>query len=514
MTESVIGIDASTTSVKAVAWSSSGQPIAEGRAGYALDNPAPDGWEQDAEAWWSATRAALCACSAALGPAASAVRGVCITHQRETFVLCDSQGRPLHPALVWMDARGRARVDAAIAGIGAGRAHAISGKPPCITPSFYKLFALFERHPELRRPDLRVLDVHAFLTWKLLGRSLTSLASADPLGLVDLAARRWSPELLAALGLDASHMPELVEPGSVMGTLDAALAGDCGLPAGTPLVAGAGDGQAAGLGAGIDRPGRAYLNLGTAIVSGVLSHELKIDRAFRTLYGAAPGSYFLETDLQGGTFTLSWFADRFLVGEVARTTGVTLRSEDVLADLERRAAALVPGADGLLVVPYWNGVMNPYWDDDATGIVVGLHGGHGPEHFHRALLEGIAFEQHLHTTAVEAALGAAIDIVVVMGGGSKSALWCQLLADVLDKPVLRARSAEATSLGAGILAAVATGLHSDLAAATAAMTGTGAGFSPGPARGRYRELGAVFATLYPALRASLTELSRLRRATP
>ncbi len=510
MSESVIGVDASTTSVKAIAWSRTGVALAEARAGYPLSNPAPDAWEQDPEAWWTATQGAIAGCTHALGTLASQVRAVCIANQRETVVVCDGEGVPLHPALVWMDSRGKDRVTAAIATLGEERAHRISGKPACITPSLYKLFALYERHPELRREDTRVLDVHGWLAQKLTGRFATSLAAADPLGLVDMAARRWSPELLALLGHSERNVPELCEPGEHLGEICTELCGQLGLPIGTPLIAGAGDGQAAGLGAGIESTGRAYLNLGTAIVSGVLSAEYLTDRAFRTLYGATPGSYFLETDLKGGTFTLSWFAERWLCREAERLGVASVDTGRVLADLEQRAAMLPPGAGGLLAVPYWNGVMNPYWDDDATGVVVGFQGGHGPEHLHRALLEGIAFEQQLHSSAVEQALGTRIDEVVVMGGGSQSDLWCQILAEVLRRPVVRAGTAEATSLGAGVLAAASVGLHPDVKTATAHMTHTGQRFLPGPAAERYAEFAAVYATLYPSLRDALGSLARLQ----
>lgn len=502
MTMLVLGIDASTTAVKAIAWDTAGTSVAEGRAGYSLENPAPGAWEQDAEAWWSATRFAIAECVRALGPRASELQALCITHQRETFVLTDADGKPLCPALVWMDSRGTGEVEGARARLGAERLRELSGKPACITPSIYKLMALFQRRPDLARASARVLDVHCFLAWRLTGRFATSLASADPLGLVDMRRRAWSPELRGLAGLAENQLPELVEPGSELGKLEAQVASTIGLPPGLPVIAGAGDGQAAGLGAGISGPGRAYLNLGTAIVSGVLSEEYRVSDAFRTLYAAQAGTFFLETDLKGGTFTLSWLAEKLLGSSDATKK---------LGELEREAGALPAGSEGLLLVPYWNGVMNPYWDDDATGMLVGLTGRHGPAHVYRAVLEGIAFEQRLHTSGVEAATGSAIDEMVVMGGGSKSALFCQLLADVLQKRITRARATEATALGAGILAAVGAGLHADLSTATRQMTGTGESFEGGVDSARYAALYPLYERLFPTLRATLAELGRLTR---
>lgn len=501
----VVGLDASTTAVKAIAWDTEGSAIAEGRAEISLKNPAPDAWEQDAESWWTATVKSLQALERSLGERATEIAALCVTHQRETFVLTDEAGTPLAPALVWMDARGREQVTRATAALGAEKLHRLSGKPACITPSFYKLLGQLERDPTLAPRAPRVLDVHAFLVFRLTGNWATSLPSADPLGLVDMAERRWADELVELADIDATKLPKLANAGTRIGTLTDTAAKLTGLPPALPVIAGAGDGQCAGLGAGIVEPGRAYLNLGTAVVSGVLSPHYVVDPAFRTLYAASGAGFFLESDLKGGTFTLTWLAEKFCN---ATTPADVTR---VLATFESAAAGLPPGANGLVLVPYWNGVMNPYWDDDASGIVLGFTGSHGPAHLYRAILEGIAFEERLHVDGIEKASGQRIQEMIVMGGGSRSDLWCQILADVLERPIVRARTSEATALGAGILAAVAAGMHPDLPTAVRAMTGTGTQFHPGENVARYTALmNDVYAPLFPALRGPLAALSRFR----
>ncbi len=502
----VLGVDCSTTGCKAIVFDGAGQPVAEGRAAIELRHPEPDGWEQDANDWWRAFCAACQAAMAQVGEPAR-LRALCVTHQRETVVLTDGEGKPIHPALVWMDKRGTTQVERACARLGDKRLRELSGKPPCVTPSLYKLMALFDRLPALRRYAPRVLDVHAFLAWRLTGRCVTSLASADPTGLIDMVHRRWAPELCALAEIDLSWLPELVEPGAIMGVVSAAAAEACGLRAGLPVVAGAGDGQAAGLGAGIVAPGRAYLNLGTAVVSGVLTADYRCDDAFRTLYGPLAGSYLLETDLQGGTFTLTWLVDRFLG---AMAGGQERSFEQVLTELELGAADLPPGAEGLMLVPYWNGVMNPLWDDRASGVVVGWRGSHEPAHLYRAVLEGIAFAQRWHTSGVAQAGGEVADYVV-MGGGSQSDLWCQILADVTQKPVVRAGTTEATALGAAILAAISSGLHASEAAATEAMTRQGRRFVPSASAERYDRLyREVYEGLYQRIQKPLQRLAALR----
>jgi xylulokinase len=163
-----------------------------------------------------------------------------------------------------------------------------------------------------------------------------------------------------------------------------------------------------------------------------------------------------------------------------------------------------------MLVPYWNGVMNPYWDDHATGIVIGLHGAHGPEHFYRAILEGIALEQRLHSERVEAAT-ARIERFVAVGGGARSRLWCQILADVLARPIHLALTREASALGAAIVASVGAHVHTDFTSAVSAMTGTREVFSKSGDSAHYAELyERVYAPLYPNLRAELGALAELR----
>jgi xylulokinase len=498
----VLGVDCSTTAVKAIAWGERGEALAEGRAPLRLENPAPDAYEQDAEGYWSGLVAATQQAARQAREAEVEITAICVTHQRETFVLTDDDGAPLAPAIVWMDGRATAEVPRAVAALGAGHLHRRTGKPPCVTPSLYKILELGRRRPDLAARRPWALDVHAFLARRLVGRHVTSLASADPMGMIAMTERRWAPEILGLAGLDEARMPELVEPGSPLGPLTPEAAAALGLPAGLPVVAGAGDGQAAGLGVGIGGPGVAYVNLGTALVSGVLAPEYRVDQAFRTLYGAAPGTYFLESDLKGGTFSFDWLAGR-LLGAAPGAEGARL------AALEAEAARLEPSADGLLFLPYLAGVMNPYWDDAASGALVGLRGSHGPAHVYRAVLEGLLLELRLNLEGL--ALAGPIDELRATGGAAQGALACQLLADITGRRVARAATPEATCLGAGLLGAVATGLHPDLPAAVAAMTRSGQTFHPGPGAGRYEPLFAIYRGLYPALRGALGGLAALRR---
>ncbi len=505
MTEKVvIGIDSSTTACKAIAWNRQGQAVAEGRASYPLLRPKPAWFEQNAEAWWASICTALRELLDQID--AAGVEALCVTHQRESFVPVDKQGRPIRNAILWLDERSQAQLRFLDDRLGADRIHQITGKPLSMTPALPKLIWLLQNEPEVVERAYKFLETHAFLVYHLTGQFRTSLAAADPMGLVDMQSHTWATTLMDPLGLRLDQFPDLVPPGEIIGQLSHSAATATGLPAGLPVVAGAGDGQCAGLGANALDVGRAYLNMGTAVVSGTFSAEYVVDRAFRTMYAPIAGNYFLETVIRSGGLTVGWFVDK--IAEEMKDTDLSLNSEEML---EAAAAQVPPGALGLMLVPYWTSVSTPYWDPAASGITVGWSTSHGKEHFYRALLEGIAFEQRLAGEGVMAATGQRFSEYITLGGGSQSKLWCQIMADVTGAPIVRSTTTEATCLGAGILAAVTAGWYPDVYQAAAAMTATVDRFTPHPeTRQIYHRLYTdVYQKLFPNLQPLLNRLTEL-----
>jgi xylulokinase len=403
-----------------------------------------------------------------------------------------------------MDSRCRPDVAEAERTVGTVRLHAISGKPACTTPSIYKLMFLFRTRPELRDVAY-VADVHAFLSRKLTGRAITPFASADPTGLVDMRKRAWSRSLTRMLGIDPHQLPELVESGYLIGPLTERAVMETGLPAHVLVYAGGGDAQLSGLGAGVLEHGRGFIELGTALSGAVISERYEIDNAFRTLHYAVPGRYCLETTVRGGMLTLWWLIDHLLASSNRAKT---------MRELESQARLIMPGADGLITLPYWNGAMNPYWDDGARGGFLGLTPRHRPAHLYRSVLEGLAMEHRLHLEGVTKTVGRLDQPLVLIGGGSRSDLWCQIFSDVLGRPLHRTRSPDATSTGAAILAAVAHGHYPSFERAVEQMSKLGARFEPGANAAIYdRIYREVYRGLYVDIAAKMRELSRIRLLT-
>jgi len=492
----VLTVDCSTTAAKAVVLDGSGQVAASAARPLDLARPGPGRHEQDAGQWWSATMGALTEAVAALGTDAARVAAVCVTHQRESFVCLDAAGRPLRPAILWLDSR----ADREIAELGSDRVREVSGKPPDVTPAIYKIAWMSRHEPELLRSAARVAEVHGYLAALLTGRWTTSVGSADSLGLLDLRAGDWSPELLELAGLRRDQLPDLVPTGTPIGPLLPEVAAAIGLPAPVPLIAGIGDGQAAGLGAEVTGPGTGYLNLGTSMVMGVAATDYATSPAFRTLAGAPSGTFVLETILNAAAYLADWFRREF--GDPA--LGGALDPA-----LEAAAEAVPAGCDGLLTVPYWNCAQTPYWDTAARGVTLGWHGGHTRAHLYRSLMEGVAFELRLHLEGLEAVTGTRVDVLRAMGGGSRSPLWTQIMADVTGRPLRLCHGEEISARGAGVLAWAGTIPGADVASTAARMVSLGDTVVPRPEHtARYERLFAVQRQVYPRLREAFAELAR------
>jgi xylulokinase len=273
-------------------------------------------------------------------------------------------------------------------------------------------------------------------------------------------------------------------------------------------MAGGGDGQCAGTGVNVMAHGRAYINLGTAVVAGSYGATYAHDRAFRTETAIADGGYIYESCLRAGAFLIDWTVRELFQSDARREPGL-------FKALEAEAANVPIGAGGLVLVPYWVGCMTPYWDSAARGVVAGLNGSHRRGHIWRALLEGIALEQAMVTDQMVAATGTAVDHFVAIGGGAASDLWCQILADATGRIVHRSTTIEASCLGAGMAAAAGAGWFGSIAAAAEVMAGAPVrSFTPEPkAQARYRELAALHRDLWPLVSAWNRRLAAFAEAS-
>lgn len=497
----LLGIDSSTQSTTACAWSASGRLVSRGSSPQKVSTPRPGHAEQNPREW---RRSLVRAVRGALrGVDAARLAGVGIAFQRETFALADEGGKWLRPAILWLDVRAREEVGRVAREVGADAYHRLTGKPLDVTSALARLLWLRRHERGLFKKTPAWVDVGGAVAEALTGRRATCVAGADTCGLVGLRTRDWIEPYVELAGMKRGQLPELVEPGDVIGRVTRGAARATGLPEGLPVVAAGGDGHVFTLGIGATSPGHVSLTLGTSIVLGVASHEARVLPLYRTLIGAG-GGCLLECVLQSGTYLLKWFVERF-----AAEGGGVRRDEAGWDDLAR---VIPPGADGLVTLPSWWGVRFPERAPDARGATVGWSDHHTPAHLYRSLVEGLSFELRRTLDGLEPSLGfRPAREVRTGGGGARSRIWPGILADVLGRRVALAREADATSLGAAVLARVGVGVFRDAREGARRMVRLAETLRPDSARRRvydalHRE---VYRQLFEAATPLTERLARL-----
>lgn len=503
----VIGIDQSTTATKAIAFDRRGKIVAEGRATVLLTNPQMGWFEQDVADWTGSVAIALKQLTRKVSR--DRIAAVSISNQRESFAQFDVKGKALRPGTLWLDERAHLEVKQIAAEVGADRLHQLSGIPNDITPCRTRCLWLAKHMPKVWSKTAKTAEVHGVVTQFLTGKWKTSISSASPMGILDAETYDWSEPLLQAAKLTREQLPELTPSGEVMGEVTVAAAKLTGLKAGTPVVAGGGDGQCAGAGANTFLKGRAYLNLGTAAVSGSYGEAYAVDPAFRSLVAVGEKGYSFETAIRTGTYLVTWFVERMFHQN-------PVKNPKILAALEDEADRVPIGSRGLVLLPYFSGIMTPYWDTAGRGVLAGLSGSHTRGDIYRALMEGIALEQTMMTNRV-AAVTSPIDHYAIVGGGSKSDLWCQIVSDASGRDVKRLETSEASALGAAMAAAKGAGWFKGLREASADMSGkTTKTFHPRAKESRtYAELLDIYQELWPKIstwNARMQEFARRQGA--
>jgi D-xylulose kinase len=473
----VFGIDAGTNDLRAIVFNNHGHEIVIGRSAYEIISPKPGWFEQKAEWWWNALIKAVRNAISNSGIDPDYITALCVTHQRETIIPINKEGAPLYNAILWMDSRATEQADWLKERIGTKKVLEITGLPPDSTFSLEKILWIKEKYPEVFRKTYKWLLVHDFLVYKLTGKFATSWASACTTGAFDIRKSEWAKELLEFCDIPIETLPKPFPPGKVIGKVSKQASKATGLPEDLVVTSGGGDQQCGALGCGVTESGLASINLGTSCVIETFSERPPIDPELRYFgrIAAIPGNYVAEAAIKGGGLILRWFRDNFGDQEKKLADACNLDPYDILT-LEATAAP--PGALGLMLVPYWLGCLQPYWDRGAKGIIIGVGVAHKRSHFIRCILEGVAYEVRKNIELMEDGIKSKISELRIYGGGSRSHLWNQIIADVTGKRAVIMESKEATSLGAAILAAKAGGLYKDIAEATRSMTRVKEKFEP------------------------------------
>jgi xylulokinase len=485
----LIGLDSSTTATKALLMRADGQVVAVASSEYGYDTPRPLWSEQHPDLWWQATIDSLRRVLGQAGVDPSGVKGVGLTGQMHGLVLLDGAGEVLRPAILWNDQRTGAECDQIRERLGKARLIQITGNDALTGFTAPKILWVRNHEPDLFARVRQILLPKDYIRFKLSGEYATDKAGGAGTLLFDVRKRDWSHTVLEALEIDPDWLPPTFEGSAVAGQVTAEAAEVTGLRAGTPIVAGGGDQAAAAVGTGTVVEGVVSLSLGTSGVVFASTDQAIIEPEGRlhAFCHAVPGKWHLMGVMLSAAGSLRWYRDTLAPG---------VDYESLL-----EPTILVPaGSDGLYFLPYLTGERTPHPDPLARGAFVGLTVRHTRAHLTRAVLEGVAYGLRDSFELMKEAGLAAIDQVRITGGGAKSPVWRQILADVLDTELVTVNTMEGAAYGAAVLAATGTGAFSDVATACEALVEPTGSTLPGATSAVYQELYPLYGGLYPALR--------------
>jgi sugar (pentulose or hexulose) kinase len=477
--KTILAIDNGTQSVRAILFDLLGNVVAKSQIhleAYFSDHP---GWaEHDPEGYWQAVCAACQGLWGQPGVDKAGVQGVAVTTQRGTVINLDADGKPLRPAITWLDQRTTSQLPPiGVWWSAAFRLARVAGTIDYFRSQAEINWIKAEQRDIWERTD-KFLLLSGYLNYRLCGRFVDSTGSQVAYVPFDYKAHRWAAKRdwkWQALAIKPSMLPELVAPGTVIGAIDAAIAACTGIPQGTPLLAAAADKACEVIGAGCIEPHVGCLSYGTTATINTTGKRYVEVTPFIPPYPAAiPGAYSTEVQIFRGYWMVNWFKEQFGHHEQSRALEQDIAPETLFDELVN---AVPPGAMGLMLQPYWTpGIKVP--GPEAKGAIIGFGDVHTRAHVYRAILEGLAYALREGKERIEKRSGVAITQLRVSGGGSQSDAAMQLTADIFGLPTARPHVYETSALGAAIDAAVGLGLYPDFASAIAAMTRVGRVFEP------------------------------------
>ncbi|GIK75074.1 MAG: xylulokinase [Chloroflexota bacterium] len=498
--DTILAIDIGTTGAKAALVGRDGVLLASALATYPTHTGAGGVVEQNPQDWWDASCRALRQLWAD-APAGVHVAAVILSGQMQDAIpLGDDDA--IGPALLYADSRAQAEAAALEQLVGAAQLTELTGNAQEASSVLAKWRWLATHEPaRLAATRTILLGSHDYITWRLCGARAADPTTAATTGLLDWRARAWAHDLLAQLRLDAALLPELHASGAQIGAVSADAAAATGIPTGTPVLQGVGDLGATTVGVGAAAPGMIYAYLGTSgwIAASQDAAVPMPDRGVFTICHPQPARYIQVAPVLTAGGNLEW-----LRAVLATPAGV----QPDYARLNVLAAQAAPGSGGVLYLPYLNGERSPFSDANARAAFLGISGATTQADLARAVMEGTAYSYRALREALGVARGGAL---MLAGGGGQSAVWAQILADVLASPVqVAAAPGDAPARGAAIIAGQALGWYASL------MPGEGffpvqATYTPLTANVRvYDRLYPVFAGLYPALREAFAALAQAR----
>ncbi|HTI13617.1 MAG TPA: FGGY family carbohydrate kinase [Dictyobacter sp.] len=465
----LLGIDMGTESVRVGVFDTRGFAVALAATPYKLRHPRPGWAEQDPAEWWSALVQTVHSAMESAQVSPDAIAGISYDSTTCTIAVLDADNHVLRPAIMWMDVR--AVDQARRIGESTHPARKYNGGGP-VTAEWYPCKALWlkENEPDIYRQATHIVECTDWLTFQLTGRWTASINTASLRAYYDRTTGGWPISFYEEIGLGDifEKLPaDVLDLGEPVGGLTRQAATELGLRTGTPVAQGAGDAWAAQIGLNVLKPGKMALITGSShVLSGQSDHPVSGNGFFGPYTDAVvPGQYTIEGGQVSTGSVIKWFKDNFCKDLIIEAEKQGRSCYEVLGEQSRD---LPPGADGLIVLDYWQGNRTPYVDPEARGIMWGFSLHHTPAHVYRAIQEGICYGV-AHILRVMHAGGFDVREFVACGGATNSRDWMQIHADVTGVPITLTKTGDAAALGSAIMAATGAGIFPDLQTAADTM---------------------------------------------
>lgn len=485
-----LGIDASTTATKALLIDSQGKVVASAASEYGFDTPKPLWAEQHPDLWWNGAVGSIQRVLTETQVDPADIESVGLTGQMHGLVLLDDDGHPLRLSILWNDQRTGDQCNQIRNRVGKKRLIEITGNDALTGFTAPKILWVQQHEPGIWEKTRQILLPKDYVRFRLTSKYGTDRAGAAGTLLFDIKSRDWSKELLAALDIPVEFLPETHEGPQITGYLSAEAASLTGLREGLPVVGGGGDQAAQAVGVGAVQPGVVALTLGTSGVVFASTNEpfVEAEGRLHAFCHAVPDRWHLMGVMLSAAGSLRWYRD--MLAPSAGFDELVETAEDIPA-----------GSEGLFFLPYLTGERTPHPDPLARGAFVGLTVRHTQAHMTRAVLEGVAYGLRDSLELMKSAGLEEINQIRVSGGGAKSALWRQILADVMNVELVTVNTTEGAACGAGLLAGVGIGYWADVdAACQATITITGSVKPNDRIAAEYQSHYPQYRSLYPALK--------------
>ena len=504
----LIGIDLGTSATKTVLFDENGTVIASASREYPMYQP-QNGWaEQKPEDWREAALETITRVVRESGVDKDEIKGIGISGQMHGLVMLDENNEVIRPSIIWCDQRTAKECEEITEKVGKERLIEITANPALTGFTASKILWVRNHEPENYAKCRHILLPKDYVRLILTGEYATEVSDASGMQLLDVPNRCWSDEVLEKLDIDKRMLAKVYESPEVTGTILPEIAAVTGLSEKTVVVGGAGDNAAAAVGTGVVKDGRAFTTIGTSGVVFAHSKNVTIDPKGRvhTFCCAVPGCWHVMGVTQGAGLSLQWFRNNFCQDymEKAKEEGC-----DAYDYINRDVESVSLGADRLIYLPYLMGERTPHLDPDCRGVFFGLSAIHTRKHMLRAVMEGVSYSMK-DCNDILKEMGVEVDDMMACGGGGRSAVWRQMLADMYGCTVKTVTAKEGPALGVAIRAGVGAGIYDSVEAACEKMIHTDKSCDPIPEHtAKYEEYHKIYKNLYTCLKDQYKELAKL-----